>query len=219
MTADIAHSTAATDTVSLCPVMGSFVHDGELPGGTRGRTGMWSIYLLLRRLGLTAPLSIALMGLVPLANGPWALPRNLCTLSIDVHRMVGRILDHGADSGVLHRGRFDPAAFDALVAHSSDGRTLDVADLGRLLAADRRRSPSAFGTFMSLVEFATLLRVFGERADDLDHPGLRLPVPALRSLYGPQHVPAGWAPMRTTGLVAEALTIRAIARAMREAMP
>jgi len=209
-------SAAAADdtTTSICPVMGTLLDDERLAQRRNGRTGFVSLYVALRRLGF-GPL-LVMTGFMPgavIVNGWLRVPVNLVTLSVDFRRMVGGPVDHPSDTGILKDGVFHPSRLERMIGFASRGTALSLDDVVRLIATDAVDDPSRLGRFMSCVEFAALLRVFGVDPATPGDRGLHLPVSTLVDLYEHGRLPTGWRAVRRTGLLSFVLFVRQLNRA------
>lgn len=190
-----------TEVTSVCPVVNALSHARWLAPRTDGKTGLWSLFTAIRRLGVSWGVALSIVGVAPMANGWRRLLGNLFRLRVDIRKMNEGPFDHDADTGVLHDGTFNEAEFRRLIGFSSDGESLSVSDVARLIAADYTRQPSRIGRFMSCVEFAVLLRVFGEEPVALGQPALRIPIATLQALYREERSPSSWRPTRRTSLI------------------
>lgn len=192
---------AKTQVTSVCPVVNAFSHARWLAPRTDGKTGLWSLFVAIRRLGASWFVALSIVAVAPAANGWRRLLGNLIHFRVDIREMTKGPFDHEADTGVLHDGTFNEIEFRRLVGFSSDGESLSVSDIARLIAADDRRQPSRLGCFMSRIEFAVLCRVFGEEPVAVGQPSLRIPIATLEALYREQRWPSGWRPTRRASLI------------------
>lgn len=202
--------------ILLCPVLGAQIHAGAMSGSRGGRTGLIALYLAIRRLGFSLPLTVVLVAPVPfVANGPFGFFRNAIGFSVDLHRLAGHLLDRGGDSGILAADdagsvQFHDEALDRLLSYAADGESLSAGELGRFVRDNARRRPDALGTALSYVSFAALLRAFGQDIEAPGRSGIRLPLGSVSRLYRAEFVPKDHQPTRRTTIVSLALTIRAM---------
>jgi len=191
--------------------MGALLNGGRISQRANGRTGLVSLYSGLRRLGL-GPLLVltCLMPLAIIGNGWSKALRNLLTLSVDLHDMVGGPADHRADSGILRGGHFHAERLRRMLAFAKGGDVLTTDDVARFIAANAHEDPSRLGQLVSAIEFSTLLRVFGADVDAPGEHGLRLSVSTLVALYENGRLPTTWRPVRRTGLLNFLISTRAL---------
>lgn len=178
----------------ICPVIGALVGEGKVSLDVNGAVRLRALRAAWRELGLSAPLRAALEGLGYLANSPLDVFHNARHGELNALDLRSGMLKHPADTGVLARGEFDEARFEALTAHAEDG-VMTVDAFARAIAENVRRDlqPGQLadtltrGLNASVVEFAGLVSLFGQRSAKRKQLGLE--VTTLRALYRDKRLP------------------------------
>lgn len=198
----------------ICPVLGALVGEGKLTLDANGAVGLRQLDAAWRGLGVSAPLRAALQGLGYLANSPLDVFHNARHGAFNALDLRAGMLEHPADTGVLARGQFDEARFEALTSHAEDG-VMTVDAFARAIAQNVRRDlqPGQLtdtvtrGMSAAVVEFAGLVGLFGRREPKTRKLGMR--VPTLLALYRDKRLPASnGTSLRDTLALQAALTLK-----------
>lgn len=109
---------------------------------------------------------------------------------VNIFTLNGSSLDHTGSSGIRQDG-VHPERFDALVAFSSDGKTLRASDFARAANAFAASDPGLRGTATQTLEFASILEIFGRRDED-GNPYFT--IDDARNLWVEGKLPESWSP-------------------------
>jgi hypothetical protein len=178
-----------------CPVLRTLANEQRIDVGPEGQVDMEQLKKALRGIGASELVSQVLV-----RGGHSAAPvkpellRDQGKKELDFFRLRGSTLDHKGDSQVLRdpSTTFSPERLAGLLALSSDGKTLTLADLA---AANKRfvaeEDGSLRDTVFGVAELAALLLVFGKRRED----GVKaLENEDVVSLFRDAKIPAGFEP-------------------------
>jgi hypothetical protein len=153
-----------------CPVLRTLVMEDAVQVGPDGQVDLDALKKALRGIGANELVATILArgghGAVPVKP---ELLRDASRPELDFYRLRGSSLDHAGDTQILRdpSRAFSPERLDALLALSSDGATLTLADLA---AANKVNVAAEQGglrdTVFGLAELGALLLIFGKRRDD-----------------------------------------------------
>lgn len=153
-----------------CPVLRTLVKEDAVKVGPQGQVDLDELKKALRGIGANDMVANILV-----KGGHGASPvkpellRDASRPELDFYRLRGSSLDHAGDTRILRdpSKTFSPERLDALLALSSDGKTLSLADLAlanKINVADEKGGvrDAVFG----MAELGALLLVFGTRRED-----------------------------------------------------
>ncbi|MCB9637701.1 MAG: hypothetical protein H6728_17740 [Myxococcales bacterium] len=174
---------AAPQPEIVCPVIRGIVDEGHLPIDAKGNAKISDLKEVFEDLGLSRNAAyVAAVG-----NSPGRILGNLWKGTFNVNQLRGGLLDHSGDSLILRNGHFDPERFQALVSHSSDGKTMSMEDFRAAIRDNKQIDDASWiGSKISGVEFSLLLNVFGEKGPDGQK---RVSIDDLRGLYEDKRLP------------------------------
>ncbi|KAG8747669.1 hypothetical protein FRC10_000212 [Ceratobasidium sp. 414] len=184
------------DSRSPCPALNSAANHGYLPHSGKNISFRQLTRCLGTLYGLSYPLAAAL------SLGGILLCGSIRNFALD----LGALAQHNKiehDASLVHQDAHDgdhlnvsPPLVDKLVAHSSDGKGLTLADFARARAGREARIPGGkLGKIhegFAYGETVLAVKVVGD--------GNQLGVDAVRAWFGEEKLPSGWVPQGKMGL-------------------
>lgn len=207
------------DPKTICPVLSAMIEQGSLKPNAKGEVELQHVgAALASQMGVSKPMSmLAAYAIGPAGNRIRDILPNLLKMSFNPTAMSGGLIHHDGDTDIVSHGKFDEAAFQALVAHSSDGTSLSIADLGGAVHDNKTRDGTldakTRGTAMGLVELSALINILGY----VDDKGTRrIGIETLRNVYEKKQLPpqAQMTSRPKTGLIDFMGTLASMAWAM-----
>lgn len=177
----------------ICPVIGSLIDEGSLHKDADGNISLKELDdLMIHRLGIT-PERAAVTVATGFAGNHVTDALKVASGKLNVEHLKGSLLDHQGkgDTGILQGGKFHEGKFQALVAHSKDGKTMTIQDFSeairRQLARDGGLDTHTRGASEDVFEMAALINTFGYVDDKGER---RIGIDTLRSLYQDRTLPS-----------------------------
>ncbi len=197
---------AATGKYVMCPVLGSLIQEGSLKQDDKGNISLAEFNdVMIKRLGITPERAALTVSTTFIGQHASDAP-HVAAGKLNINHLKGSILDHQhhGDTGILADGEFHEDKFQALLAHSSDGKSLCIADFAHAindqLARDDGFVTRAKGTSEDVFEMAALINTFGYVDDKGER---RIDFGTLRDLYQNRRLPPQSELMarKSTGLI------------------
>lgn len=172
----------------VCPVMRGMVAEGHLQVDENGDARISELKDIFQDLGFNRHLANAAV----VGNSFWDIAGNALSGTFNVNELRGGLLDHSGDSLILRNGSFDPARFEKLISHSSDGQRMTEADFMKAVQTNKVDDDGSWiGSKISEVEFGILLKAFGTEGPD----GVAgISIDDLRGLYQDKTIPPSFRP-------------------------
>ncbi|KAB5592619.1 hypothetical protein CTheo_3945 [Ceratobasidium theobromae] len=182
------------DSRSPCPALNAAANHGYLPHSGKNLTFLQLTKVVHKLYGLSYPLAAAL------ALGGILLCGSRGKINLDQLSKHNKI-EH--DASLAHQDVregdnkvISPKLVEELVADSSDGQGLSLNDFARARVRREGQSPvplDKLHTRIAQGESVLSVMVMGD--------GQQMPCEAVKTWYGEDRLPAGWAPQRTLGLL------------------
>jgi len=177
----------------MCPVLGSLVKEGSLKVDDQGNISLKELNdAMVNRLGITRTRAAVTVSTGTIGNHLSDLGSVLGG-KLNLDHLAGSFLDHRkrGDTAILEGGVFNEDKFQALISHSTDGKTMNTEDFGRAIRAQLKRDQGLAtqlkGRPEDLFEMAALINTFGYK----DENGVRrISFETLRNLYEHQQLPS-----------------------------
>lgn len=177
----------------VCPVLGSLVDEGSLKLDKDGNASLKEFNdLMVNRLGITAPRAAVTVGTTVIGNHGADLGNIVVGGKINLNHLHGSFLDHQGrgDTGVLQGGKFHEDKFQALVRHSSDGKSLSIKDFAKAIN-DQLKRDGGFATYAKgisedIFEMGALINTFGYKDEKGER---RIDISTMRDLYQHRKLP------------------------------
>lgn len=190
---EIGEDKSAPTKLIMCPVLGSLIREGSLELDANGCIDLREFNtVMITRLGIT-PQRAAVTVATGFIGNHLSDAVKVASGKLDIDHLKGSILDHvgHGDTAILQDGVFHEDKFQVLCAHSSDGKTLCIADFAAAindqLARDGGFVTRTRGASEDIFEMAALINTFGYVDDEGDR---RIAFDTLRDLYQHQRLPA-----------------------------
>lgn len=184
---------AATGKYIMCPVLGSLIQEGSLKQDEKGNISLGEFNeLMINRLGITPERAAVTVSTGFIGNHASDAPA-IAAGKFNINHLKGSILDHQhhGDTGILADGDFHEDKFQALCAHSSDGKTLCIADFAQAINDQLKRDDGFVtrvkGTGEDIFEMAALINTFGYVDDKGER---RIDFQTMRDLYQHRKLPS-----------------------------
>jgi len=176
----------------MCPVLGSLIREGSLTVDKQGDIDLKEFNtVMITRLGITPQRAAVTIGTGFIGNHLSDAPE-VASGKLNVENLRGSFLDHvgHGDTGILKDGEFHEDKFQALCAHSSDGKALCIADFAKAindqLSRDGGFVTRTKGTSEDIFEMAAMINTFGYIDEKGDR---RIGFDTMRELYQHQRLP------------------------------
>jgi hypothetical protein len=176
----------------MCPVLGSLVKEGSLKVDDQGNVSLKELNdVMVNRLGISKPRAAVTVSTATIGNHLSDLD-DVIGGKMNLNHLGGSFLDHRGqgDTGILMGGEFHEDKFQALISHSSDGKTMTIQDFSKAIKDQLKRDGGLVtrtkGASEDVFEMAALINTFGYK----DENGVRrISFETMRNLYQHQQLP------------------------------
>ena len=185
---------AAVKKYVMCPVLGSLIAEGSLQQDDKGDIDLKQFNdLMVNRLGITKERAAVTVSTGFIGNHASDAGHIAFEGKFSIAHLADSILDHRhhGDTGILQDGEFHEDKFLTLCNHSSDGKTLCIADFAQAINDQLKRDGGFVtrtkGMSEDIFEMAALINTFGYVDDKGDR---RIDFKTMRDLYQHRKLPS-----------------------------